>query len=155
MLGGSGAGKPVSDNYITHWRPAFAGPRSGSQAHYRTEAALEVRLVQLLGSFIGVCTEYTLARLELAYRHPALPAPPTIDRPPDASENTLRDRWPAVEDQLEAAVRYVKQMETGGSTAFRKDAAFGWLERSIRQLDQYARAVRWVLTVTEQEEHHE
>ncbi|GAC1355132.1 MAG: hypothetical protein NVSMB31_15530 [Vulcanimicrobiaceae bacterium] len=50
----------------------------------------------------------------------------------------------------------MKQMEDDTSTSIRNDPAFSWLERSTRQLDQYSRAVRWVLTVTEQEEdHHE
>lgn len=112
-------------------------------------------MVQLLSSFIGVSGEYALARLELTYRHPGIGAPPTIERLADASEDTLRARWEAIEGQLEAAAHYVKQMQTAGSTPVRKDPAFGWLERSIRQLDQYARAMRWVLTVTDQEEHHE
>ena len=115
---------------------------------------MEVRLVQLLASFIGVSGDYALARLELTYRHPKINAPPLIERLSDASEETLRDQWGAVEAELEAAVAYVKQIETNRSNPIRKDPAFGWLERSTRQLDQYARAVRWVLTVTEHEEDH-
>jgi len=113
---------------------------------------VEVRLVQLLASFIGVSSDYALARLELTYRHPKIKAPPLIERLSDASEETLRNQWSAVEAELEAAVAYVKQIETNRSSPIRKDPAFGWLERSTRQLDQYVRAVRWVLTVTEHEE---
>ena len=116
---------------------------------------MEVRLVQLLGSFIAVSSDYALARLELTMHHPDLPAPPIIERLADASEETLRQQWAAVEVQLDSAMRYVKQTPSGNGTPIRTDPAFGWLERSIRQLDQYARAVRWVLTVTEQEDHHE
>ncbi|MBC5816003.1 MAG: hypothetical protein GIW97_05625 [Candidatus Eremiobacteraeota bacterium] len=115
---------------------------------------MEVRLVQLLASFIGVSSDYALARLELTYRHPKIKAPPLIERLSDASEETLRFEWHAVEAELEAAVAYVKQIETHRSSPIRKDPAFGWLERSTRQLDQYVRAVRWVLTVTEHEEDH-
>ncbi|GAC1652988.1 MAG: hypothetical protein NVS9B12_02750 [Vulcanimicrobiaceae bacterium] len=115
---------------------------------------MEVRLVQLLASFISVSSDYALARLELTYRHPTLPSPPLINRLADASEETLRDQWETLERQLEAAVRYVKQIDTGRGTPLRDDPAFGWLERSTRQLDQYGRAVRWVLTVTEQEKDH-
>ncbi|MBV8363653.1 MAG: hypothetical protein JO193_03735 [Candidatus Eremiobacteraeota bacterium] len=114
---------------------------------------METRLVQLLGSFIGVTADYALARLELAYRHPARLVPPTIDRLNDASAQTLRTHWETVEAQLEAAMRYVKQIEALSSTPIRSDVAFGWLERSVRELDQYARAVRWVLTVSEREDH--
>jgi len=112
---------------------------------------METRLVQLLGSFIGVTTDYALARLELAYRHPPRLVPPMIERLNDASIENLRENWNAVETQLEAAMRYVKQIEGLSSTPVRSDAAFGWLERSVRELDQYARAVRWVLTVTERD----
>jgi hypothetical protein len=113
---------------------------------------METRLVQLLGSFISVTNEYALARLELAFRYPPRLVPPTIDRLPDASSETLRTQWATVENQLEAARRYVKQIEAVFSTPIRSDPAFAWLDRSVRELDQYARAVRWVLTVTERED---
>lgn len=117
---------------------------------------MEVRLVQLLASFIGVSSDYALARLELTYRHPEIKAPPLIERLSDASEQTLREQWDAVEAELEAAAAYVKHIQSNRSSPIRKDPAFGWLERSTRELDQYVRAVRWVLTVTEHEEdHHE
>ena len=114
---------------------------------------MEVRLVQLLASFIEVSSDYALARLELTYRHPQAPPPPALDRLADASEETLRLQWDDVEAQLEEALHYLKQIETAGSNPVRTDTAFGWLSRCIRQLDQYARAVRWVLTVTEQPDH--
>ena len=97
-----------------------------------------------------------MARLELTYRRPEIPSPPVIQRLSDASEETLRLRWDAVESELQAAIAYLKQTQAAQSRSLQEDPAFGWLERSTRQLDQYARAVRWVLTVTQPEEdHHE
>jgi len=69
---------------------------------------MEVRLVQLLGSFISTTSAYVLARLEYALQHPGAPAPPLIERLPDASETTLRTQWDGVERQLESACRYLK-----------------------------------------------
>ena len=108
---------------------------------------MEVRLVQLLASFIRVSGEYALARLEFAMHHPAQAAPPIIDRPPDASEETLRTKWPHIEAQLEQARAYAKQFPAAASTTH-EDTSSGWLRRTVQELDQYARAIRWVLTVT-------
>jgi hypothetical protein len=112
---------------------------------------MEVRLVQLLASFIHTGTEYSLARLEFAMAHPELPAPPTIGRPPDASEATLREIWPQLERQLEQARAYAKQFASGASKQQKEDSTAAWLRRIVQELDQYARAIRWVLTVTETE----
>ncbi len=109
---------------------------------------MEVRLVQLLSSFIGVSADYTLARLEYSMHHPARFAPPVIDRLPDASEETLRRCWPDIEVQLEAALRFAKQLRRDRGNRH-NDASAGWLIRTTQELDQYARAIRWVLTVTE------
>ena len=112
---------------------------------------MDVRLVQLLGSFITAHRDYALARLECAMRAPERPAPPIISRLSDASEGTLRDEWPTVESQLDAALAYgkllarAKSQDSGGLGAYRA------LDRALRELDQYARAIRWVLTVTENE----
>jgi hypothetical protein len=112
---------------------------------------MEVRLVQLAASFIRVGSEYSLARLEFAMTHPAAPAPPLIERLPDASEETLRSSWSGIEAQLEAARAYAKQLAAPGGTASGEDISGGWLRRTVQELDQYARAIRWVLTVTEKE----
>ena len=109
---------------------------------------MEVRLVQLLSSFIGVSADYALARLEFAMHHPTRLAPPLIDRLPDASEATLRERWPKIEVQLENALRYTKQLRRDRGNR-QHDTSAGWLLRTTQELDQYARAIRWVLTVTE------
>ncbi len=105
--------------------------------------------MQLLASFIRVGADYSLARLEFAITHPQVPAPPIIDRLPDASEQTLRSVWPGIESQLEAAGAYVKQLPGPGGSQSQEDTAGGWLRRTVKELDQYARAIRWVLTVTE------
>jgi hypothetical protein len=110
---------------------------------------MEVRLVQLSASFIRVSSEYALARLEVAMERPDSPAPPAIDRLNDASERTLRTKWPDIERQLDAARTYAKHLAPAGSIV--ESTARGWLRRTVQELDQYARAIRWVLTVTETE----
>ncbi len=108
---------------------------------------MEVRLVQLLGSFISATSDYSLARLEYAMRHPRTPAPPLIPRLTDASAATLRDEWPAVAAALERAQRFVLDVDDRRGKRAVYDRAFGALQRSTRELEQYARAVRWVLSV--------
>jgi len=113
---------------------------------------MDVRLVQLLGSFIGARAQYALVRLECAMHAPDLPSPPTIARLSDASESALREEWPVVERELDAALAYGKHLARSKSSKYREDTAFRALEQALRELDQYARAIRWVLTVTENEE---
>ena len=105
------------------------------------------RLVNLLASFIRGSGDYALARLEFSMRFGGRPAPPLLDRLPDASEATLRARWDAIEEQLAAIRAYVKQVEASAGSEERSDHAFRWLRRTVRELDQYARALRWVLAV--------
>jgi hypothetical protein len=116
------------------------------------EGIVDVRLIQLLGSFIGARSDYALARLEFSMKYAQLAAPPTIDRLSEASERALRVEWPGIEEQLEAAIEYVKRLERNEGMTQRDDRARRAFERSIRELDQYARAIRWVLTVTQSEE---
>ncbi len=113
---------------------------------------MDVRLVQLLASFIRARGEYALARLECAMHDEPAPPPPVIDRLTDAGESTLRLEWPVVERQLEAALAYGKLLSRTKSRAYREDGAYRALDRSLREMDQYARAIRWVLTVTENED---
>ena len=105
------------------------------------------RLVNLLASFIRGTSDYALARLEFSMRFGDRPAPPVLDRLPDASETALRERWDQIEAQLAEIAAYVKQVESSSGTEQRADPAFRWLRRTVRELDQYARALRWVLTV--------
>lgn len=117
---------------------------------FRVEpTAINPRLVNLLGSFIGGTSAYTLARLEFASTFPGHTAPPVLDRLPDASEATLREHWDRIEAQLQAIVDYVKRIESDPRSSQRSAASFSWLRRTVRELDQYARAMRWVLTVTQ------
>ena len=119
------------------------------EAHGSQAAGMEVRLVQLLGSIITTTSAYSLARLEYAMRHPGSPAPPLIDRLADASEHTLLAEWDRIERQLDAARRFVKSQEDPRGKRAVYDKPFGALQRTTRELEQYARAVRWVLTVEE------
>ncbi|HTU83005.1 MAG TPA: hypothetical protein VMF61_12795 [Candidatus Acidoferrales bacterium] len=111
---------------------------------------MDVRLVQLLGSFIAARSQYSLVRLEFAMHYPAEPAPPVIDRLAEASQQALREGWPHLEVQLDSALAFASQLERskrGKPLARERD--FRALQQSLRELDQYARAIRWVLTVTE------
>jgi hypothetical protein len=110
-------------------------------------AVVNPRLVNLLASFIRGSADYTLARLDFAMRFERYAAPPLLARLPDASEKTLAEHWDGVEVQLANILSYVKQLELTCSTDERADPAFLRLRRSARELDQYARALRWVLTV--------
>jgi hypothetical protein len=96
-------------------------------------------------------SEYTLVRLEFADRHPGHPAPPILDRLPDASERSLREHWARVERQLETILAFVRDFEAAGGRGQAPDGTFRTLARNVKELDQYARALRWVLTVTERD----
>lgn len=113
---------------------------------------MDVRLVQLLGSFISARAEYALARLECAMHAPDLPAPPLVARLSEASERALHSEWPVLERQLDSALGYGKRVAGMKGEAYREDAAFRGLDRALREMDQYARAIRWVLAVTERED---
>jgi hypothetical protein len=110
---------------------------------------LDQRVVRLLASVIERGGDYALARLELAMRVPEIPLPPTLPRLDDASEASLRRQWTAVERRLEEIGDFVQRIEGERRSAVRDDPAFRWIARTFRELDQYARALRWVLTVTE------
>jgi hypothetical protein len=105
--------------------------------------------VQLLGSFITARGDYSLARLEFALRHSKATAPPVIDQLSEPSEHALREEWPAIERQLEAAVAFARDFERTATVATIAHVSYRRLDRSLRELDQYARAIAWVLTVTE------
>lgn len=123
----------------------------GARSPGRSAAKLDQKLVRTLSSFISRSSDYSLARLEFATKHPDLPAPPLLDRLPDASERTLRERWRQLERQLDAIVTYVRETDAAEGRKVGEDATFRWLARTAKELDQYGRALRWVLTVTERD----
>jgi hypothetical protein len=115
------------------------------------------RLAQLLSSYLEASRAYTLARLEFAVRHPRIPAPPVIAQPglgdPETagvSADFVRARWDDVEQQLQRARRYLSVLDDrrGKDAA---EAALRGLRRAVGELDHYARAVRWLITVEERE----
>jgi hypothetical protein len=112
---------------------------------------MDVRLVQLLGSFITARSEYTLARLEFAMHFSGDDAPPMIDRLLEPSERALREEWPNLEGQLETALAFIRRLERSKRAKLLADERYRRLQRALRELDQYARAIRWVMTVSESE----
>ena len=112
---------------------------------------MDQKLVRALSSFITRSGDYSLARLEFAMLNPLLPAPPVLDRLPDASERTLRERWEQLERQLDGIMAFIREYDDAEGRKAGEDATFRWLARTAKELDQYGRALRWVLTVTERE----
>lgn len=112
---------------------------------------MDQKLVRTLSSFITRSGDYSLARLEFATQNPQLPAPPILDRLPDASERTLRERWERLERQLDAIMTFIQECDDAEGRKVNSDATFRWLARTAKELDQYGRALRWVLTVTERD----
>ena len=110
---------------------------------------MDLRLAQLAESFIGAQDRYTLARLEFALRHPRDPAPPLLDRLSEPLEPAVRAVWPRVEIQLQEALAFLGRVERSKPRKLSRDTGYRVLQRSLRELDQGARAIRWVLTVTE------
>ncbi|MBV9438633.1 MAG: hypothetical protein JOZ24_01440 [Candidatus Eremiobacteraeota bacterium] len=105
------------------------------------------RSADLIGGFNRGAGEYALARLEFAMRFHERAAPPLLSGLPAAAATSLGERWDAVEAQLSAVLAYLKQVEGACGTDERADPAFRRLRRTVRELDQYARALRWVLAV--------
>jgi hypothetical protein len=112
---------------------------------------VDQRLVRALSSFITRSSDYSLARLEFAAQNPQLPAPPILDRLPDASERTLRERWERLERQLDAIMTFLSGVDDAEGRTPASEETFRWLARTAKELDQYGRALRWVLTVTERD----
>ena len=111
---------------------------------------MDVRLVQLLASFIAARSHYALARLEFAMQHSGDPAPPVIDRLTESSQRALLVQWPHLETQLQTALDFADSLER--KTRIKpasSDDSYRWLRQTLRELDQYSRAIRWILTVTE------
>ncbi len=109
---------------------------------------MDLRLTQLLGSFAEAHEHYTLARLEYALQHPAKPAPPPVAFA-DPDEGAVRASWPQIEAQLETALAFTDRLERARRRRRVTDRTFRSFARSLRELDRSARAIRWLLTVTE------
>jgi hypothetical protein len=112
---------------------------------------MDEKFVRALSSFITRSSDYSLARLEFATQNPQLPSPPVLDRLPDASERTLRERWEQLERQLDGIMAFIREVDDAEGRKAGEDATFRWLTRTAKELDQYGRALRWVLTVTERD----
>lgn len=108
---------------------------------------MDRRLAQLLNSFTTTTNDYVLVRLEFALRHPQLPAPPLITPLPRFTQADLQQRWDEVERQVDALQLYVRNANDHRGKRSVYDLPFAHLQRTYRALDQYARAVRWIMTV--------
>jgi hypothetical protein len=110
---------------------------------------MDVRLSQLLSSFAEAHRQYTLARLEFALHHPAKPAPPLVNCLGDSGETALRGDWYQIEAQIEAALAFAVRLERSRRRKRSTDRAFRLFAQSLREVDRSARAIRWMLTITE------
>src|SRR5580692_8775808 len=110
---------------------------------------MDLRLTQLLGSFTAAHGQYALARLEYALRHPAKPAPPPVTCCADPGEGSVRADWPHIAAPPDTARAFRDRLERSRRRRRVADRAFRSVARSLRELDRSARAVRWVLTITE------
>lgn len=108
---------------------------------------MDRRLLQLMRSFASATNDYALVRLEFALRHPKLAAPPLIDEPSNLPEETLPEKWDKVERQVDALQRYIRNVNDHRGKRAVYDLSFAHLQRTYRMLDQYTRAVRWIITV--------
>jgi hypothetical protein len=110
---------------------------------------MDVRLRQVVESFVDAQEQYALARLEFALRHPRRPAPPLLDRLGVPFEPALQSQWPHIEIQLQEALAYCGRLERSKLRRLARDTGYRLLQRPLRELDHCARAIRWILTVTE------
>ncbi|HEX3369684.1 MAG TPA: hypothetical protein VHS56_08925 [Candidatus Cybelea sp.] len=110
---------------------------------------MDARLEQVLDAFTAAHGRYALARLEFALHHPAKPAPPVVAALCESCEGELRTRFPEIEMQLETALAFAGRHERGRRRRRRPDPQFRLYSQSLRELDRSARALRWMLTITE------
>jgi acyl carrier protein phosphodiesterase len=106
---------------------------------------MEGRLTRLLNSYASTRSSYALARLEFALKHPGLPSPPLIA--PPAEGLLVTEQWDDVERCLDTLRRYLRGIDDNRGKRAAYDQSFAYLQRTYRELDQYARAVRWLITV--------
>lgn len=110
---------------------------------------MDARLEQVLNAFVAAHGQYTLARLEFAFNHAVKPAPPVVVSFADSCEGELRALLPKIEMQLETALAFASRYERGRRRRRRPDRTFRLYSQSLRELDRSARALRWMLTITE------
>jgi hypothetical protein len=111
---------------------------------------MDARLQQVLTAFVAAHGEYTLARLEFALHHPAKPAPPLVGGGSfESCGGELRTLFGEVEMQLETALAFAGRHERGRRRRRRPDPQFRRYSQALRELDRSARALRWMLTITE------
>ena len=67
------------------------------------------------------------------------------------ARRTLRERWQHLERQLDVIMTFIHELDDAEGRKVNGDATFRWLARTAKELDQYGRALRWVLTVTERD----
>jgi hypothetical protein len=108
---------------------------------------MEERLTRLLTSYSTGAGVYALARLEFALKYPYLPAPPLVPRPQEALQAVAENAWDQTEQRLDDVRRYLRAVNDQRGKRAAHDQPFASLQRAYRELDQYARAVRWLITV--------
>jgi len=108
---------------------------------------MEERLARLLASYSSTTSKYVLARLEFALKHPRMPAPPLLARPVKATQNPAEIAWDDVERDLDAVRLYLRNINDQRGKRAAYDPPFASLQRAYLELDQYARAVRWLITI--------
>jgi hypothetical protein len=110
---------------------------------------MDARLEQVLNAFAAAHGQYTLARLEFALHHCAKPAPPVVSGLCDSCGTDVRTLLPEIEMQLETALAFAGRHERGRRRRRRPDPQLRLYAQSLRELDRSARALRWMLTITE------
>jgi GAF domain-containing protein len=110
---------------------------------------MDPQLSALLSSFVEAHAGYTLARLEFCVHHCAKPAPPVVGCFTESPEGSVRAQWHRIEIQLDEALAFAQRLERARRRRRTSDRALRLLAQSLRELDHAARAIRWMLTVTE------
>jgi hypothetical protein len=108
---------------------------------------MEERLARLLASYSSTTNKYVLVRLEFALKHPKMTAPPLVARPAQATQSLPETAWDDVEQNLDAVRLYLRRINDQRGKRAAYDPPFAALQRTYLELDQYARAVRWLITI--------
>jgi hypothetical protein len=106
-------------------------------------------MAQLFKTFVEAHERYALARLEFALAHPTKPSPPVVVCPEVSYEGVLRAELPEIEMQLDVALAYAGRIERARRRRRIGDRSFRLYAQALNELDRAARAMRWMLTITE------